>query len=286
MKQFFWIWCVIIAILFVSQTTSAYTLTNSDINVTYDLSERLIDRLQKEDWNISVYEKINQWITRARNIAWLQENHKAILDTTNQTITNLYQKSQNDTYFQTMKTFRATYNANFQTAYDQPAALVKCFEHYPLVDAYARITNKPTPLLLAMWYAESTCGMNNPANRDWLFQIVSNDYEPGPITRASLQSQLADFAKFMDNKRTRYYSRNKDAPRDITYTSITYDAMQTFAALYNGIDLNVGIYAYPLLNGNPYYFLGNYNADYTSKKDWLLVFFIKLSKMEADYFGK
>ncbi|MEI7478351.1 MAG: hypothetical protein WCJ81_07940 [bacterium] len=50
------------------------------------------------------------------------------------------------------------------TPYDSPAALSTCFEHYPIVDIYARMVNIPTPLLLAMWYAESTCGMYNPAN--------------------------------------------------------------------------------------------------------------------------
>ncbi len=83
-----------------------------------------------------------------------------------------------------MKAFRDKYNDNFQTPYDQPTALSTCFKHYPLVDEYARIVNKPTPLLLAMRYVESTCAMANPGNRDGLFQIINNDYEPGPITRA------------------------------------------------------------------------------------------------------
>jgi hypothetical protein len=35
--------------------------------------------------------------------------------------------------------------------------------------------------------------MENPSNRDGIFQIINNDYEPGPITVAGLSSQLKDF---------------------------------------------------------------------------------------------
>lgn len=266
--------------------TQAYTMTAADINTAYTLSERLVDRLKQADWNQQTYQTIAQWLQRALNTQWLKENHQATLEETQNNITHLYEKSQNDDYFARMKSFRDKYNDNFQTPYDQPTALSTCFKHYPLVDEYARIVNKPTPLLLAMRYVESTCAMANPGNRDGLFQIINNDYEPGPITRAWLKSQLEDFVAFMDRKRNRYYSKNKNAPRDLSYTSATYDALQTFAALYNGIDLDAGFVRYPLLNGNPYYFLGNYNADYKARKDWLLVFYIKLSKLEADYFGK
>lgn len=268
------------------QTTFAYTMTNSDINTTYELSERLVDRLKKDWWNQATYQRMTQWIDRARNSWWLQESHASVLEATKQTLTNLYQKSQDTKYFDAMKDFRAKYNTKLLTPYDQPNNLSICFKHYPLVDAYARITNKPTPLLLAMRYVESTCAMANPWNRDWLFQIINNDYAPGAIDRAWLQSQLTDFAAFMDRKRARYYSKNKTAPKELSYNYATYDALQTFAALYNGIDLDAGFVRYPLLNGNPYYFLGNFNEDYKSRKDGLLVFYIKISKLEAEYFGK
>jgi hypothetical protein len=137
-----------------------------------------------------------------------------------------------------------------------------------------------------MWYIESSCAMRNPDNRDGLFQIINNDYAPWAIDRAWLQSQLTDFASFMDGKWSWYYGRNKDAPRELSYTSFTYDALQTFAALYNGIDLKSGIYRYPLLSWAPYYFLWNSNEEFKGKRDGLLVFFMKLSKLEAEYFWK
>ncbi len=161
------------------------------------------------------------------------------MQTTQQTITDIYAKSSNASYFKLLATFRAKHDRDMQSSYDSPTNLQKCFDHYPLVDEYARKTNKPTPLILAMRYIESSCAMANPSNnRDGLFQIVSNDYEPGPLSRAQLESQLNDFAKFMDNKRSWYYGRNKTSPKELGYTTFTYEALQTFAALYNGVDLD------------------------------------------------
>jgi hypothetical protein len=79
---------------------------------------------------------------------------------------DINKKSQNDVYFELTKKFRQDNSLTMQTAYDQPTNLSQCFKHYPMVDEYARKTNKPTPLILAMRYIESSCAMNNPANRD------------------------------------------------------------------------------------------------------------------------
>jgi hypothetical protein len=160
------------------------------------------------------------------------------MQNTKQTLADIYAKSSNESYFRLLSTFRAQHDRQMQSSYDSPTNLSQCFKHYPLVNEYARKTNKPTPLILAMRYIESSCAMANPSNnRDGLFQIINNDYEPGPLTRAQLESQLNDFATFMDNKRARYYGRNKTSPKELGYTTFTYDALQTFAALYNGIDL-------------------------------------------------
>lgn len=278
--------CLMSISVSVFPSVSAYALTADDLNVSYELTEKIVTSLQEKKRDSSTREIFRQWVQRSIQKPWLRDSHRAILETVQQTLSSLREKQQDKAYFDNMKTFRAAHNTQLQTAYDQPAALKNCFIHYPLVDAYARIVEKPTPLLLAMWYTESSCGMTNPANRDGLFQIVANDYEPGPVTRAWLQAQLQDFAAFMERKWNWYYSKNKTAPKELSHSSATYNALQTFAALYNGIDLDVWFVRYPLLNGNPYYFLGNYTADYTAKKDGLLVFYIKLSKLEADYFGK
>lgn len=41
----------------------------------------------------------------------------------------------------------------------------------------------------------------------------------------------------MDDKRNWYFKKNPDAPRELGYTNFSYNSLQTFAALYNGIDL-------------------------------------------------
>lgn len=214
------------------------------------------------------------------------EQYSYILEVASNAVYDLQMKSKNQSYFTAVRKFRTNYDNTMQTEYGQPANMKQCFTHYPLVDEYARKTNKPTPLILAMWYIESSCGMYNPGNRDGIFQIINNDYEPGNIDRAGLESQLNDFAKFMDNKWAWYYKKNPDAPRELSYTSFTYNALQTFAALYNGMDLKAGMDIYPLLSGNPYYFLGNYNAEFKGKRDGLLVFFLKMIQLEEEYFGR
>jgi hypothetical protein len=105
-------------------------------------------------------------------------SYEFILENTQKTISDLYEKQKNDTYFQLTASFRKKYGTTMQTEYDTPTNLTVCFNHYPLVDEYARKTNKPTALLLAMWYIESSCAMRNPDNRDGLFQIINNDYAP------------------------------------------------------------------------------------------------------------
>lgn len=264
----------------------AYVPVATDINLWYELSERLIWRLQQNQWDSTLYDSIEKWLAGVKSRIWSNEKMSYIFQLTSDTVYDIYKKYHNNDYFTFTQNFRQKYSATIQSEYNQPTNLSQCFRHYPMVDEYARKTNKPTPLILAMRYIESSCAMSNPENRDWLFQIINNDYTPWPITRAWLQSQLDDFARFMDNKWSWYYSRNKDAPRELSYSSFTYDALQTFAALYNGIDLKSWIYRYPLLPWASYYFLWNFNEEYKGKRDGLLVFFLKLSKLEADYFGK
>jgi hypothetical protein len=76
--------------------------------------------------------------------------------------------------------------------------------------------------------------MENPANRDGLFQIINNDYEPGPITVADLARQLNDFGSFLERK-WRWYNSKQPAPLDISHNDFNINTLQTFAALYNGL---------------------------------------------------
>jgi hypothetical protein len=107
-----------------------------------------------------------------------------MLQVASDTIYDLNKKAKNDDYFKLLASFRNTYGKNIQSQYDKPDNLTTCFAHYPLVDEYARKTNKPTSLILAMRYIESSCAMRNPDNRDGIFQIINNDYAPGSIDRA------------------------------------------------------------------------------------------------------
>lgn len=277
----------IVTVMSVGLTSAnAYEPTTRDTLRMWDMTERLIQILQKNDWSDSMYNTIQAGLGRTAAKATSSDSVKAILSGTQQNLSTLYAKYNDDAYFGLTRTFRAQYDGDMLTSYDDPKILENCFKHYPIVDAYAQRVGKPTPLLMAMWFIETSCAMNNPANGDGLFQIVANNYAEGPITTVGLLGQLEDFDRFMDNKRNWYYKKNPDAPKELAYTTFTYDSLQTFAALYNGIDLKTGIKSYPLLNGNPYYFLGNSSEKYRARRDGLLVFFLKLSKMEEHWFGR
>jgi hypothetical protein len=90
----------------------------------------------------------------------------------------------------------------------------------------------------------------------------------------------------MERKWKWFYSRNPDAPKELWHFAFTLDWIQTFAALYNWVSLETGITWYPLQLGKPYYLLWNSTPERKWSRDWLLLFFVKLAKMEEEYFGK
>ncbi len=281
------LWLIAFATTITSaQTAVAYTPNAADINVWYELSERLIDRLREDNRSPETYATIINWLLSAKERIQNNERYSYILQIASDAVYDINIKAGHPEYFALLKEFRATHDKEMQTEYNQPSILTNCFAHYPLVNEYARKTNKPTPLIMAMWFMESSCRMKNPDNRDGLFQIINNDYEPGLIQRADLHNQLNDFAVFMERKWKRFYSRNPEAPRELWHFTFTLDGIQTFAALYNWVSLETGITWYPLELGKPYYLLWNSTPERKGSRDGLLLFFIKLSKMEEEYFGK
>jgi hypothetical protein len=260
-------------------------ITSSQLDRSRAITERFVGLLQKDHRSEKIYIKIITGIDRVMQKTSIDDATRASLALTKESLVALKEKRTNTRYKNLVQEFRDTY-ATGMTSPEIQKWLEQCFVHYPVVDGFAQRVGKPTPLLLAMWFIESSCAMNNPANRDGIFQIIANDYTPGPLALHDLIGQLQDFETFMAGKWKWYYSKNPNAPHDLWHTMFTYDALQTFAALYNGIDLEAGYKRYPLLNGNPYYFLSGSSPEYKGKKDGLLVLFVKLAKMEEEWLKK
>ena len=54
----------------------------------------------------------------------------------------------------------------------------ECLEHYWLVDSFAKSVDLPTSLVIATWWRERSCLLDNPTNGDGVFQILNNYYIP------------------------------------------------------------------------------------------------------------
>jgi hypothetical protein len=147
----------------------------------WSVTERLVSLLQQKEWSEEVYQKIIGSIDRLQNASTSNASTTAILAHIRDALTALYNKRHNTEYRIAGETFRSQYGSGMLTTYDTPVGLRKCFDHYAVVDGFAQRVGKPTPLLMAMRYIESSCAMRNPDNRDGIFQIINNDYEPGTI---------------------------------------------------------------------------------------------------------
>lgn len=262
-------------------TAHAYEPTANDITLTWTLTNRLMDALEKKKRSAEDSKKIEN---RLSQLAATPDASLAyVLSTSSNYLASLRTQLKDWTYFKNLHLFIDAYWKDVQTPWDSGTTFDRCFNQYAIVDDYARQIKVPTAFILATWFIETSCRMENPANRDGLFQIINNDYEPGPITVADLSVQLQHFGAFLQRKWNRYNSK-QPAPIQLSHNSFNLNTLQTFGALYNGLAWDFT--AYPLDMWNPYYFYGNYNADFANKRDGRLVTFMKILKREATKFGK
>lgn len=264
--------------------THAYTPTPQDINVTRWVINGLFSYFRERNRPAEDMKKIESRLLQLENsYKETYPNYAYTFEIARIYMTSFREKAHETWYTDNAQAFINKYWNNIITARDSPTDLGRCFEQYPLVDHTARMLNIPPSFVMATRYVESSCRMYNPTNGDWIFQIINNHYEPGDIDFAWLAWQLYDFEIFIERKFDWYNSRQ---PEPIIYWYNTYniDTLQSFAALYNGVSGPLS--AYPLALVNPYYFFGNYNTSYKSRRDWWLVFFMKILQMENDLINK
>ncbi len=112
-----------------------------------------------------------------------------------------------------------------------------CVNYYDQIDEIAQQRDFPTALIIAMRYREHTCNFNNPANGRGNFQITSQYYPPGEITRDEFVDQVNNFIDFSEAKRAWYDNLllRDDRAIDLTHDEFNLQDIRKHAILYNGI---------------------------------------------------
>lgn len=146
--------------------------------------------------------------------------------------------------------FVATYAADLQGDSFE-TRLQWCVSKFDMVNTIAQKYNVPTALILATWFMESSCRMANPDNGDGLFQIVSSQYNPGPIDDAQLEQEIVDFIAFSRKKWDWYHRNNPDHTINLTYKTWDIESLESQGALYNSVGSSIN--AWPLKAKNDYY---------------------------------
>ncbi len=152
-----------------------------------------------------------------------------------------------------------------------------CFEKVEIIDKIAKQENIPTALIISMWKIEHNCFFDNPANWHWIFQLYSKNYGTWEVTEDWFKQQIYDFIAITKWK-VAAYNKNKKYwtwELNIYYDKFDIDSLRIFAFLYNWIKKDQNPW-------NSFYVNGNINPDYSYKKDWFIVTFLKALKREIE----
>ena len=154
-----------------------------------------------------------------------------------------------------------------------------CYWRYNTLDNLSYAYDFPTALTIAVWYRETSCGYYLPKNGDGPFQIVSKDYGNWEITKEIFEQTIKDFLEFSWNKINRYNGKNPDTPIRLGYRYFTYEDLNKFAGLYNGLS-GWTVY-WDIWPANPKYFLEKMPWEYEKwKKNGLFLQFLKTIERE------
>ena len=112
-----------------------------------------------------------------------------------------------------------------------------CMKYYNTIDAVAREKDFPTALVIATWYREFDCRLENPSNTRWPFQVTSSYKAPGPITTDELKEQVAEFIDFSNAKYDYYTKLRKfdEIPVKLSHSHVDLVSIQKHSILYNGM---------------------------------------------------
>lgn len=168
-----------------------------------------------------------------------------------------------------------------------------CKNQYEIVDDWSYALDLPTPLVLATWDIESSCGWYKPSNGDGVFQLVSKEYgSSSQMTKGEWIMMMYDYAQLLKDKMSRYHTANKlnvsscssksttatgqTAPICLNYTSMDLDSIIKYGALYNG--LSGGKIKGDIQPAAADYVYGKFGSgNQSAKKDGLLMRILKIS---------
>ena len=156
-----------------------------------------------------------------------------------------------------------------------------CVGWYNTIDNISFANDFPTALTIAVRYKESNCGYYLPANGDGPFQIVSKDYGNGEITEEIFKQTVQDFIDLAKDKIDSYNKKANDEFSEIkiSYTSLDYTGVVSFAALYNWWTRTGGM----VVPNAPKYVFDGYGQDYANAKKYgLLPALLKVLAWEVD----
>lgn len=261
---------------FVWISEAKYTLTGDELK---QLNSQKVILTQASDfWLFSYYTQLAKWYTILEDDERLATISSNLRD---------YAYAQFDTRKKLVKQQSIADKLNFLDEYrnnisiDEDFPIDNCMWWYNTIDNISFANDFPTALTIAIWYRESGCGYYLPNNWDGPFQIVSKNYGNGEITEEIFKQSIQDFIDFAKWKIENYNKRADDEFPElkISYKSLDYTWVVSFAALYNGWT-RTGWMVQP---NAPKYVFDWYGEDYSkAKKYGLFPALLKVLAWEID----
>lgn len=183
-----------------------------------------------------------------------------------------------ETWTESKKAFFDTYGKNIV---QKNKLREGCTKYFDFVDEIAQQNNFPTALIIATWSKESNCGLFNPYNGWWPFQITSQYHTPGEITLEEMGDKIQKYIDFSKGKIAYYNSNKKYKQRfwekniELSYSKYTLRDLQLYSVLYNGITSSTNIENNKFANGN-------LNTNIDSDTDGIVTLFLKILNWQIE----
>ncbi len=169
-----------------------------------------------------------------------------------------------------------------------------CIKHYDILDQIGKERDFPPALIAAKWFRESNCRMENPANWDWIFQIISHHHNPWEISKSELRNQVHEYIDFAKAKQD-YWDNIRDDNDlqdrfwewtiDISYDNFSFRDIKLQSILYNWMtefsDIEMHSYTTTNLSEDINQRLLDINSNINTNRDWVATMFLKILRWEA-----
>lgn len=155
-----------------------------------------------------------------------------------------------------------------------------CYKYYNFVDKIAQRLDFPTILILATFYIESSCELNN-YDRYWVFQLTSSKkrYKVWKLSLAGFREQIVDFVEYSRSK-YKYYEEMTWEKVILTHTNYKLKYIKIHWVMFNGRPKWI-------TPDNSEYNVCNISHKRDCKKDWILASIVRIAKLfEQDFFKK